>query len=192
MPISRLCTRGKLHNLEIVQFLLRTQIIIRYSIFWCGTYVRSSCSSIATINIGYTLKPTTPGTSGKFTNSEKFPSPWSGYGHRENPDLCIALPFNASQSRRALNSLPFVSSDALTPLVCYICELRSCNLEIVQTYCAISRLAQILRMCSAISRLHKFLDCTNIYIHVVKEYKHKFHTQMYTTQHSSNAFSIWI
>ena len=187
MPISRLCTRGKLHNLEIVQFLLRTQIVIRYSIFWCGTYVRSSCSSIATINIGYTLKPITPGTSGKFTNSEKLPSPWSGYGHRE---MCIALPFNASQSQRALNSLPLVSSDALTPLVCYICELHSCNLKIVQMYCIISRLAQMLRMCSAISRLHKFLECTNIYI--VKEYTHKFHTHMYTTQHSSNAFSIRI
>ena len=120
----------------------------------------------------YTLKPTTSGTSGKFTNSETLPSPSSWYGHRQNPDLCISLPFNASQSRRALNSLPLVSSDTLIALVCYICELRSCNLKIVQTYCVISRLAQILRMCSAISRLHKFLDCTNIYTVVSRKRAH--------------------
>jgi len=31
-------------------------------------------------------------TSGKFANSEKFPSPWSGYGCGETPDLSMSAP----------------------------------------------------------------------------------------------------
>ena len=82
----------------------------------------------------------------------------------ERPQTCGVPLFKTSPSRRALNSLPLVSSDALTPLVryMYICKLRLHNLEITWMYCTISRLAHnfwILRMCSAISRLCKFLDC---------------------------------
>ena len=134
----------------------------------------------------YTQAPA-PGASGKFTNSEKLPSPRSGYGRREIPDLWSA-PFKASPSLKALNSLLLVSSDALTLLAHYVHKLRSRDLEIAPTYCtiprlhkhtarvpdcanvlcslkigcAISRLASnfgILRMYSAISRLRKFLDC---------------------------------
>ena len=71
-------------------------------------------------------------------------------------------PFKALTMWRALISLLLVSSDALTPLVCYVHELCLHNLEIAKVYCTISRLArsfQILTMCSAISRFHKSLDC---------------------------------
>ena len=80
-------------------------------------YVISSCSSVVTFNVG------------KFTNSEKLHSPWSGYGRREIPDLWSA-PFKASPSRKVLNSLLLVSLDTLTQLAHYIRKLRSCNLKI--------------------------------------------------------------
>jgi len=63
-----------------------------------------------------------PGISGKFADLEKLPSPQSGYGHRETPDLWSAQGFKASPTWRALNS------QTLSPH--YACELRSCNLEI--------------------------------------------------------------
>ena len=82
------------------------------------------------------LKPPMPGTSGKFANSEKHPSPQSGYGCRETPDLWSAL-FKASPSRGALNTLP---------LVCYVCELCIIpRLEIlIYTYIYIYMLAHTL------------------------------------------------
>ena len=102
-------------------------------------YVISSCSSVVTFNVG------------KFTNSEKLPSPWSGYGRREIPDLWSA-PFKASPSRKVLNSLLLVSSDTLTLLAHYVRKLRSRNLEIVQTYCT-----NILH-----KRIAQFRDCTDV------------------------------
>ena len=80
----------------------------------------------------------------------------------EGPQTCGVPPFEASPSWRALHSFPLVSSDTVTPLVCYVCKMHSHNLEIVQMYCAISRLAHgfwILRMHSTILRLRKFQDC---------------------------------
>ena len=142
-----------------MQFLLRTQIVVWYSTFRCGTYV---CKELLQLHRhhqhwAYTQAPNAR-TSGKFANLEKLPSPWSGYRRRENPDLCIALPFNASRSRRALNSLLLVSSDALTPLVCYICD----HAHAISTLC--KRIVQSqdwhtvsgLWECAAQSR-----DCTN-------------------------------
>ena len=82
-------------------------------------------------------------------------------GRREIPDLWSAL-FKASPTRRTCNSLPLVSSDTLTPLVCYINELCWHNPEIAQMFCTTSRLAcsfWIFRLCSMISRWCKFLDC---------------------------------
>ena len=56
-----------------------------------------------------------------------------------------------------INSLLLVSSDVLTPLVCYIYEICSCNLEITQTDRAISRLAALSWDWHAVSG---FWECT--------------------------------
>jgi len=99
------------------------------------------------------------GASGKIANSEKIPSPRSGYGCREFPDLWSAPVQGITISERSqLSSI--ISSDTLSLLVHYVCKLHSCNLEIAQTSCAVSRLAcnsknaqhsleiaQILRLC---------------------------------------------
>jgi len=63
----------------------------------------------------------------------------------ERSQTCGVPPFKASPSLKVFNSLLLVSSDALTSLARYVRKLRSCNLEIVQAYCAISRL----RKCTA-------------------------------------------
>ena len=85
------------------------------------------------------LKPPAPGASGKFTNSEKLPSPWSGYGSREIPDLWSAPVQGITISESS--QLSSVSQLGCShPLAHYVCKLRSCNLEIAQTYCAIPRL----------------------------------------------------
>jgi len=66
-------------------------------------YIRSSCSSVI-ITVGHVFKPPIPKTSGKFTNSEKFPSPQFGYAHRETPDLwsvTISELSSVSQLRRS-------------------------------------------------------------------------------------------
>ena len=108
----------------------------------------------------YTQGPP-PGTSEKFANSEKlsFPRSMLGMG-AERSQTCGVPPFMASPSRRVLNSLPLVSSDTLTPLVHCIHKLHTCNPKIVQTYCAVSRLAaQSLDSENATLSLCKFLDC---------------------------------
>ena len=109
-----------------------------------------------------------------FTNSEKLPSPLSGYGSREIPDLRSAPVqgitisessqlSSVSQLRRSHPVSPLRSQIALTQS--RDCANVLCNLEIAQTHCAISRLSaqsqdpRILRMRSAISRSHKFLNC---------------------------------
>ena len=127
--------------------------------------MRISCSSVVTINVGHVLKSSI-GTSG--SSPTRRNSLFLGLGTgAERPQTCGVSPFKVSPSRRALNSLPLVSSDTLTPLVSYVCKLCLRNFEIVQTYCvnvlrnlkivqtyyAISRLAysfRILRMCSVI------------------------------------------
>jgi len=53
---SRDCT-APVRNLEITQFLLKTQVIIQLSIVYKG----KSCSSVVTFNVGHILKPPTPG-----------------------------------------------------------------------------------------------------------------------------------
>jgi len=89
----------------------------------------------------------TLGTSGKFATLKKLPSPRFGFG-AERPQTCRVPPFKASSSQRAFNSLPLVSSNALTLLICtftncahailrlHICTVQSqdwlCNLEITQ------------------------------------------------------------
>ena len=97
----------------------------------------------------YTQTPA-PGASGKFTNSEKLPSPRSGYGSTEIPDLWSApvqgiTIFESSQ----LSSVSQLGrSHPVSPLRSQIslAQSRDCanvlrNLEIVQTYCTISRLS---------------------------------------------------
>jgi len=59
----------------------------------------------------------------------------------ESSQTCGVSPFKASSSRRALNYLQLVSSDALILLVYYTRKLHSHNLEIAQTSYAVSRLA---------------------------------------------------
>ena len=83
----------------------------------------------------YTQAPA-PGASATRGNSLSF---GLGMG-AESSHTCRMPPFKGSSSRRALNYLPLVSSDALTLLVCYIWKLHLRNLEIAQTPCAISRL----------------------------------------------------
>ena len=139
-------------------------------------YIRSSYSSVATINTGH-VKPSMPGTSGKFASSEN--SLFFGLGIPPPPVQGFTI------SKSSLRFLPLVSSNVLTPLVCYVPELHAHNLKIAQMYCAIprsaviSRLARsfrILRMHSAISNLHTFLDCAeHIYgggCHLVATYWH--------------------
>ena len=140
------------------QVLLRTQVITRVSIVYKG---KEQLLQLHCHHVRHVLKPPTPGTSGKFTDSEKLPSPWSGYGHRETPGP-VDCPHSRhpSPSQRALNSLPLVSSATLTPLVCYVCELRLHNLK---------NGTQFPRMHSAISRLCKFLDCVeHIYMTILE------------------------
>ena len=79
------CTPGVLHNCTISVELSNFPLCIKV-----GMHLRSSCSYTVTINIGHVVKPSMPGTSGRVTNSEKLPSPQSGYGHRETPDLWSA------------------------------------------------------------------------------------------------------
>jgi len=57
----------------------------------------------------------------------------------QRSQTCGVPPFKASPALKVPNSLLLVSSDALTPLAHYVRKFRSCNLEIAQTYCAISR-----------------------------------------------------
>ena len=66
-----------------------------------------------------------PGTAGKSANLENSLPLGLGTG-AERP---WSAPFKASSFQRALNSLPLVSSDTLTLLVCYVHELRSRNLK---------------------------------------------------------------
>ena len=76
------------------------------------------------------LKPHVPETSGKFANLEKLPSPRSWYGRsKEIPDLWSA----PVQGFTNLESSQLSSVSQLRhshPLVCYIHELHSRNLEI--------------------------------------------------------------
>jgi len=69
----------------------------------------------------------------------------------ERSQTCGVPPFKASPSLKVFNSLLLVSSDAFTPVAYYFHKLHSRNLEIVQTYCAISRLSAQSRDWHAIS-----------------------------------------
>jgi len=51
--------------------------------------------------------------SGKFTNSEKLPSPWSGYGCRETPDLWSA-PVQRLHQLREFSTLFLLSAQMLS------------------------------------------------------------------------------
>ena len=82
---SRDCA-APVHNLEIKQFLLRTQVEFPSCI--TVRNVRKELLQLRRpINVEHVVKLPMPETSGKFTNSEKLPSPRSGYGRRETPDL---------------------------------------------------------------------------------------------------------
>ena len=113
-------------------------------------YVISSCSFIITMNSGMYTQAPTPGASGKFANSEKLPSPRSGYGCREISDLwsapvqSITILENsqlssASQLRRSHPVNPLHSPIALAQSWDCINVLH--NPEIAQSYCTVSRLA---------------------------------------------------
>ena len=112
--------------------------------------------------------------SGKFANSEKLPSPWSGYGHRETPDLWSA-PFKGFpnlESSHLSSVCQLRCSHLVIPLRSQIAieQSRDCAnvLQNLRIGCVISRLArsfQILKMRIAISRLCKFLDCVE-HIHI--------------------------
>jgi len=120
----------------------------------------SSCSSVVTINVGACIpKPSHQGLLGRSPiQGNSFPL---GLGTgAESSQTCGVPPYKASPSRRDLNYLPLVSSDTLSLLVHYVRKLHSCNLDIAQTSCAVSRLAcnsknaqhsleivQILRLC---------------------------------------------
>ena len=81
----------------------------------------------------YTQAPI-PGASGKFANSEKLPSVW----------VQIPDPWSAPVQGITISESSQLSSVSQLgcshPLAHYVCKLRSCNLEIAQTYCAIPRL----------------------------------------------------
>jgi len=121
------------------------------------------------INVGHVLKPPTPGICGSlptWRNSLRLGlGTGTGVG-RPRPVECPRSRYQVSPSRRALNSLPLVSSDALTPLICYICELRKrieqsqdwlCNLEIGAEF-SDSEYAQIRIFCRTYTHTDSPLD----------------------------------
>lgn len=114
-------------------------------------YLRSSCSSVITINVGHVLKPPTAGTLWKFATSEKLSSPQSGYRCRCRRPQTRGVPmFKASPSRRLFH----YSAQTLLP-VNLLC------LRIAQTYWTISRLAV---QPWDWSWVIGFWVCTNLYI----------------------------
>jgi len=107
----------------------------------------------------YTQAPA-PGASGKFANSEKLPSPRSGYGRREIPDLWSApvQGITISESSQFSSVSQLGRSHPVSPLRSQIAltQSRDCtnvlrNSEIAQTCCAVSRLAAQSRDWHAIS-----------------------------------------
>ena len=118
------------------------------------------CMSSPSMSGMYTQTPA-PGASGKFANSEKLPSPRSGYGSREIPDLWSTSVQGITVSESSqLSSVSQLgrSHPAVSPLRSQIALAlsRDCtsvlrNLEIAQTYCAISRLSAHSRDWCAIS-----------------------------------------
>ena len=147
---SRLHTRGIMQSQDCVAPLHNLEIEFP-SCIRQGTYIRSSCSSVVTINIRHVLQPPVPETSEKFANPDKLCSPQSGYGCRETPDLWSAPRSRHHHLSKLSTLFLLVSSD--TP-----------HWSVMFANCAhaISRLAHsflILRLCSSILRLLKFLDC---------------------------------
>jgi len=110
-------------------------------------YIRSSCSSVVTINVRHVLRSPVPGASGKFTNSEQLPSPQSWHEYTETTDLLSEYPCSRRHQFRELSpffhQLNLVSSEALTPpnKLCFH------NLELQKTYCAVSRSCKFLDDC---------------------------------------------
>ena len=107
------------------------------------------CMSSPSMSGMYTQTPA-PGASGKFANSEKLPSPRSGYGRREIPDVWSApvqgITISESSQLSSVSQLgrphpviPLRSQIALAQSRDFANVLR--NSEITQTYCAVSRLA---------------------------------------------------
>jgi len=163
VPISRLCTKftqSRDHAISVActiepfefPLCIKVRNVHNELLQLCHHHQPRACT--------YTQGPA-PGTSGKFANSEKLSSPRSRLGTgSERSQTCGVPPFMASPSWRVLNSLPIVSSDTLTSLVHCIHKLHTCNPKIVQTYCAVSRLAaQSLDSENATLSLCKFLDC---------------------------------
>jgi len=74
----------------------------------------------------YTQAPT-PGASGKFANSEKLPSPRSGYGRREIPDLWSApvQGFTNSESSQLSSVSQLIRSHPVTPLRSQVALMQS-------------------------------------------------------------------
>ena len=97
----------------------------------------------------YTQAPV-PGASGKLENSEKLPSPQSGYRCREIPDLWSApvQDITISESSQLSSVSQLRCSHPVSPLRLQIVLARSRdfanvlhNSETEQTYCAVSRYA---------------------------------------------------
>ena len=128
---SQDCTEP-VHNLEVVQFLLRTQVVVQVSIVNKSKEIlpMSSCSSIVTINVEHVLKPPHKGLlEVRQLGETPFPSIWVRAQRDLRPVEC---PCSRHHHLRDHNPLPLVSSDALTMSVCYVCKLCSCIHETVQ------------------------------------------------------------
>ena len=119
--ISRPCDFCCIHNW--------IQIVIQVSIIYKGqerTY-EALTAQLVTINVVHTLKPLVSETSGKF---EKIPSPQSWHGRWEKSGQWSAPVQGFTNLASSQLSSVIVSSDALTPLVCYARKLCLCNLKI--------------------------------------------------------------
>jgi len=107
-------------------------------------YLRSFATSSSSSTLGMYSSPPRPGRLGRLpTQRNSLPLGLSTGTKRSQ--TCGVPPFNASPSWRALNSLPIVSSDAVTAFANYIHVNVLHNLKIGM---------QFLRMRSAILRLY--------------------------------------
>ena len=118
----------------------------------CTSFMQSRDRTISVENPGSfhcVFKPPAPRISGKFAHSEKLPPPPVWVWQQRDPQTRGVPPFKASPTRRALNSIPLVSSDTLTLLVHYVCGLCLRNLKISTQFPVLQRnlkIAQILRL----------------------------------------------
>ena len=99
------------------------QVVIQVFVMYKGKEVHELLQLCCNHQCQACTQAPMPGASEKFAYSEKLPSPWSGYGRRETPDLRSAPVQGFTTS--AINFLLLISSDVLTRLVCSVRKLRS-------------------------------------------------------------------